>query len=129
MNGEQRPEKPFKINTRTLLLKYKGCPSYWTLEYVKARFIDHILIHRYGKNKFKSRVVAWIISRKQYQNTSEFYCLFSLDSSWEVKNKEQLDLFGIGYVYKPVKDATKILDHVKSHGEWIGEGFPKVLSI
>ena len=126
-NEEKRPEWQTKekdvfkkINTKHLFLVYRDCPGKWTKEYVRDRLIHQILIHKYGKYRFKTRVEKWVISQKG----NDFYCALLLDRIMEIRRKEYLNIDGVQFVYERVNSIVEPMERVKSQGDWIGYGFP-----
>jgi hypothetical protein len=118
----------FRMAVKDLLLVYNNCPTDWTKEFILEKLHDQVLTHNYGKKRFKSRIKSWIISRKNYEDNIQFYCLFALDEIVEIKKQYHLDIENVHHTYIPVKDVMETLEYVKSQGEWAGKGFPGIQS-
>ena len=133
--------KSFQIDTLRLFLTYSRCPEHWSKEFVKENLIDQILIHKYGKKAGYTKVRAYVISEEKHEAAvgsgdyernvmssgergKHYHCLVEFERKTKILNERELDIEGIHGNYQVVKDVFAVLNYVKKHGDWMGEGFP-----
>ncbi len=132
----------FRLNTKALFLTYSRCPESWSKEFMKQKLVDEILVNKRGNAKYKTKVKSWVISREDHQEAVgsgdyergiHFHCLLELEKETNVRGEKTLDIEDsegniVHGNYQAVKDIFAVLNYVKKHGNWIGEGFPGMAS-
>lgn len=118
-------EENFRLYAKNLLLTYENCPEEWTKEIVKHKLVDQILVYPYGPTKYQTKVKAWLVAQKE----NNFKCLIELVTDVSIRNPKTLDILGIRGRYEPARNILLALQDVQQFGDWIGEGFPGMLSM
>lgn len=114
----------FEIHARRMFLTYSQVPDVWTKMYVKRRLVNELLVKRYGKEKNKTRVKAYIIAEEKHENGGRhFHCLLELESKYRMKGVEALDIDDLHGNYQVVKNIWKAINYVKKGKNYISEGF------
>lgn len=124
----------FHIYARRLFLTYSRCPDSWTKEYVKKRLVDEILIYKQGERRYKTKVRAWIVAEENHKEpiglgeyergVKHYHCLIEGQVKIEIKDERELDIEEVHGNYQAVENVFSVLNYVKKHGNWIGEGYP-----
>jgi hypothetical protein len=132
----------FRLHAMYLFLTYSRCPNKWSKEFVRKKLIEEILVNQRGDKKYKSKVRSWVIAEENheekigsgdYERGHHFHCLLECEKKVDIKNVSELDLKDeegniVHGNYQAVKDIFAVLNYVKKHGNWIGEGFPGMAS-
>jgi hypothetical protein len=142
-NEVENLQQVFKIKkVKRLWLTYDNVPEFWTKEYVLEQ-LKGILINRYGENKYRTRVIAWIISEERHQSGERHYhCLLGLDREVNILTEDFLDIEvgrdpktgeivldadgeskKIHGNYQGVRNLWAVINYVKKRGDWISHGF------
>jgi hypothetical protein len=137
-HSDRSTKEKFRLHSKCIFLTYSRCPSEWSKEFIKQKLVDEILVNKRGNERYKSKVKSWVISREDhkeaigsgdYERGIHFHCLLELEKVIDIKDARILDIgdqneFVVHGNYQAVRDIFAVLNYVKKHGDWIGEGFP-----
>jgi hypothetical protein len=136
--GKGGKGKDFRLSAKQLFLTYPRCPDSWTKEFVRDRLVSEILVYQRGKEKYKTKVKAWVIAKEnhekpvgsgEYERGIHFHCVLELDRETDIIGEDTLDIEDdkgnkVHGEYERVRSIFFSINYAKKFGDWIGEGFP-----
>ena len=134
---EEKSNKPF-LQTKYLFLTYAQTPEDWTKEKVRDTLLHEILVYTKGKNRFDTKVTAYIIAEERHKEPrgkgeyerggKHFHCLLELKKRTKIPDERFLDIDGHHGNYQSAGNPFSVLNYCKKDGNYLSEGFPGLKS-